>query len=102
MIFAVDALAIFKVAHMAKGLNPDRLLRHHDLLCNDRLKGPVWRKAITTGDTIAAGRVAMDYCSILYDLTQRSQEILNQIWETQPTHQEHLNFWADYVKKGKQ
>jgi len=87
MIFAVDALAIFKVAHLAKGLNPDRLLRHHDLLCNDRLNGPVWKKAITTGDPIAAGRVAMDYCSVLSDLTQRSEEILNQIWETQPQPQ---------------
>lgn len=102
MIFAVDALAIFKVAHLAKGLNPDRLHSHHQLLCSDLLRGKVWRKAIITGDIGTVERVANEYCQVIKDLTQRSQEILNQIWETQPTHQEHLNFWADYVKKGKQ
>tara|TARA_R100001129_G_scaffold182134_1_gene162297 strand:- start:1507 stop:1815 length:309 start_codon:yes stop_codon:yes gene_type:complete len=102
MIFAVDALAHFENAHLAKGLNPDRLHSHHQLLCSDLLRGKVWRKAIITGDIKTVENVANEYCQLIKDLTQRSEEIINQIWETQPTHQDHINFWADLVKKDKQ
>ena len=91
MIFAVDALAIFKVAHLAKGRTPDRLHSHHQLLCSDLLRGKVWRKAIITGDIGTVERVANEYCQVIKDLTQRSEEIINQFWETQPQPQPNQN-----------
>ena len=87
MIFAVCALSQFKNAHLAKGLNPDRLHSHHQLLCNHLVMGKVWKKAIITGDIKTVENVANEFCQVIKDLTQRSQEILDQIWETQPQPQ---------------